>query len=375
MKNRRSARRARRGAIAVLAAILIVLFVAMIAFTVDMGYIQAREAQLQRTADAAALAAVQDLVPDDAGYQDHDAVRATVRQYVVDNLKENGFKTETTDIEIGRYDPATIYSKVTLLDSGIHDAVRVTLKRDGVTNARIPLFFARVLGLRDASVSARATAILQKPQQLIVGSDILPFAVPESEWDNLNKGDSWSIYGDGKIRDDSDLEIPGNWGTLDIGAEGNSTSDLVDQIDNGLHQSHLDALYDDMRIQTNTHIDTEDTIWMQGDTGLSAGIKSAVARAEGQVRAIPIYDQMGGKGAGEGGIDDIGGDNNSGNNLEYRVVKWALVEVVESSFKGANNTYVKVKKVHRYNGTLGPNIDLSDDSGIEGAFTSPVLVE
>ena len=101
---------------------------------------------------------------------------------------------------------------------------------NGTTNDAVPLFFARLFGLNDGSLSASATAVLQKPMLLIGGSDVLPFSVPENVWDAHQMGDSWSVYGDGKMYDDLGNEIPGNWGTVDIGDEANSTSDLGDQI-------------------------------------------------------------------------------------------------------------------------------------------------
>ena len=156
----------RRGAVVVLVAVVMILFVAMAAFMIDYGYIMTKRTDLQRAADAAALAAVQDLIPAEDGSQDLAAAVASVRSYVADNLNESGFTVKDADIEIGRFDTTTIYSNVTLLNDGTKDAVRVTLRRDGASNALIPLFFARTLGANDAAVTATATAVLQKPTLL-----------------------------------------------------------------------------------------------------------------------------------------------------------------------------------------------------------------
>ena len=169
----------------VLVAVMMILFVAMVSFAVDYGYILTMETDLQRAADAAALAAVQDLVPGADGTQDTDAARATVRGYVADNL-DAGFQVADADIQMGRFDTSTIYQNVTLFNSGIFDAVRVTLRRDGSTNARIPLFFAQVLGIQDAGITATATAVLQKPCHLGPGAEVLPFAVPVDEFGPLD---------------------------------------------------------------------------------------------------------------------------------------------------------------------------------------------
>lgn len=344
-----------------LVAVVMILFVVMAAFMIDYGYVMTERTDLQRAADAAALAAVQDLIPADDGTQDTAAAAASVRSYVVDNLNENGFAVQDADIEIGRFDTTTIYSNVSLLNDGIKDAVRVTLRRDGSTNAMLPLFFAQAMGMSDAAVSASATAVLRKPSLLGPGSGVLPFAVPEDEWDDVDVGDTWTIYGDGKITDDDGDSVPGNWGTVDIGNSNNSTSDLRNQIENGLRQSDLDALYNDGRISSDTHIDTRDTIWLNADPGLSSGMKSAVAAVHGQTRVVPLFDQNNGKG---------------GNNLEYRIVRWGVVTVTDSKFQGSKNSYVKVTKAYLYDGMLTPSNDLSVvESAIEGAFSTPVLVE
>ena len=50
---------------------------------------------------------------------------------------------------------------------------------------------------------------------------MLPFGIPRDEWDYVSAGDGWTIYGDGQIQDEFGNSIPGNWGTLDIGAISN----------------------------------------------------------------------------------------------------------------------------------------------------------
>jgi Flp pilus assembly protein TadG len=353
-------RRRRRGATLVLVTLLTVPLFAMVAFSLDYCYLLKVRSDLQRCADAAALACVQDLVPAADGSQNLNAVRATLRSFVVAN-SEQSFQVLDADIEIGRYNPATIYSNVTLLQSGVYDAVRVTVRRDASANSRVGLFIGPLLGMPDAAVTATATAVLQKAAILPPGADVLPFSVPQSVWDTQLIGDKWSIYGDTKITDSLGNQIPGNWGTLDIGNENNSTSDLSDQILNGLRQSDLDALHADNRIPTTTQIDGRASVSMQADTGLSSGLKHSVEAIHGQFRIVPIYDTSTGA---------------PGNNLEFHVVKWGVIKVIDSKWNGAKDTSVTIAKAYDYEGDLRPNPDLGSTSGnIEGAYTSPVLVE
>jgi len=356
-----SERRARRGAVVILVVLLLIPLLMMAAFAVDYGYLLKVRTDLQRAADTAALAATQDLIPDGDGNQDLDAVRARLREYVPENTKDS-FQILDADITIGRYDPSTIYSdNVSILDSGIYDTVRVTLRYDATANSPVSLLFAKVLGLNSAPVTATATAILQKPNQIGPGADVLPFAVPYDEWESLDPGDIWSIYGDGKVEDQYGSSVPGNWGTVDIGPANNSTSDLRDQILNGLSQSDLDALYNDGRISSNEYIDAGDEIWLNADPGLSSGIKSAVQAVHGTTRLVPLYDANNGQG---------------GNNLEYHINGWGVVKVIDSNWNGNKKTWVKVQKASLYDSTLRPNPDLSSTTGtIDSAYTSPVLVE
>ncbi len=344
-----------------MAAFLAVALVGMISFTVDHGYLLTEQAQLQRTADAAALASVQDLIRRPDGTQDLASTRATAVKYVRTNLEDPAFSVPDADIEIGRYDPTSIYSGVTLLNTGTFDTVRVTLRRDGTTNARRPLFFARVLGIQDAALTASSTAILQKAQALVPGAEILPFATPLDLWNSLEPGEQWTAYGDGKLKDANGADLPGNWGTLDIGDTGNSSADLNDQILDGLRQEDLQALHDDGRIAETTHIDSSTPTWIQGDTGLSSGLKQSVQLVHGHKKLIPIYDKMATPG---------------GSHVDVHVIGWGVVTVIDSVWKGYVNTHVVVEKSHWFNGKLRPKGSLDSTAGyIDGAYTSPVLVQ
>ncbi len=358
----RTQRAKRRGTIAVLTAMLMVPCCAMLAFALDYGYLLKTRAKLQRAADAAALAAVRDLVPASDGTQDLVTARATVRKYAALNLSSDpNFTVLDADIEIGRYDPTTVYSNFTILNSGTFDTVRVRLRRDTQVNSPVSLFFAPVLGINDCNVTVTATAVLQKASILEPGAGILPFSIPVNVWTATNPGDTLSVYGDGKLEDNFGFTLPGNWGTLDIGSSNNSTSDLRDQILNGLRQKDLDALYAANRIPTDTHIDSTQDFYANADPGLSSGMKSAVQAVHGTTKLIPIYDPVTGGG---------------GNNVEFHVVGWAVCEVVDSHWGGAKNTYVRVKKSFTYDGFLKPQTDLSITTAlIDGAFTYPVLVE
>ena len=135
---------------------------------------------------------------------------------------------------------------------------------------------------------------------------------------------------------------------------------MSNQILDGLRQADLDALYGAGRIPQNTYIDGSQSCYMDGEPGLSAGMKAAVEAVYGQRRLIPLIDSF----------------SNQGANLEYHVVGWAVCKVGDSSFKGNKNTFVNIEKSFMYDGLLKPNPDLSVTGGvIEGAYTTPALVQ
>ena len=134
--------------------------------------------------------------------------------------------------------------------------------------------------------------------------------------------------------------MPGNWGTVDIGPVDNSTVELRDQIDDGLRQSDLDALYADGRIPDSSQIESTEPFWANGDPGMSIGMKDAVIAAHGSTRIVPLFDTLGG--------DPAGG------NVEFHVVGWGVVKVIDSHWKGEKKSYVHVQKAFTYDGALGP---------------------
>jgi len=349
----------RRGAVAPLVALLMVPLIGMVALAVDYGYLCAVKTDLQRAADAAALAGVRDLVPNEFGFQNQATVRNRVRTYAAANLQNmSGFTVADSDIEIGRYNPATINTKVELLNDGIYDTVRVKLRRDATLNSPVSLFFARIFGIQTANVTVTATAILQKASFIYPAGDVLPFTIPVETWDNWTLTKELIVYNDTKMTDGVGNPVPGNWGTLDIGYTNNSVADMNDQILTGLRQPDIDALYDDGRIASNEFFDTTEPSWFQGDTGLSQGLKQSVTQVYGKIKLIPIFDVQNG---------DVGG------NLEYHIIKWGVVKVITSEW--GSNPYVKVQKQSVYDGRLRPQKDLSNTGGtIEGVYTTPVLV-
>ncbi len=160
----------RRAAVVVWVGISMVPIVGFTALAIDMGYVYQTKSQLQRTTDAAAMAAASQLADADAS---GDAVYEAALTYARQN-------------PIGQLTPTLAQSDVVLGHAALdadgratfeegqtpYDAVRVSVRmtRDS-PNGAVPLFFGRALGVADTELSASAVAMLV-PRDIAVVIDL-----------------------------------------------------------------------------------------------------------------------------------------------------------------------------------------------------------
>lgn len=335
--------RRRPGAVLVLTAFMMVASFALLAFAIDLGYLQIASAELQRTADSAAIASAYSLLVNSgvAGGSPSLATAQAVSaagQYCALNKVTNQSPTlANTDVTIGYLqnpsDPTQALS--TTFDPYRVNAVTVTVRRTSDMNGEIPLFFAPVLGLRSISSGAQATAAFlnsfsgfQAPSD---GSNlmILPFALDQQTWNALLQGqgsDNWTWDSDGKTvlsGGDGVLEVnlfpqgtgsPGNRGTVNISAsDGNSTSTLKRQIVSGITADDL------ARFGGKLQFNSDGVLPLNGDTGISAGVESSLLSIKGQTRVIPIFSSVSGP----------------GNNATYTIVEFAGVRIMDVNLSGS----------------------------------------
>lgn len=346
---RRSPERA--GNVLVLTAGTLVLVFAFTAFTVDVGYITLTKAELEKSADASALAASIELA--DAfgpgkfvtSTQAEANARAAAVAVAAANRaggRSSVYADSARDVRFGKYSWDSA-SGTYIKEWGVapYNMVEVTLHRDqaGSSNGDSPLdlFFAPVLGHDQANVFARSTSALQAgvgfrkvPGQNI---SILPITLDVETWDNLiNHGvgtDNYTynpttktvsagadgikevnLYPEGNV-----VLPPGNRGTVDFGGLGNSTADISRQIRYGMNDSDWEALAE--QGITELRWDTE-PILINGDTGLSAGIKDDLESIKGKPRAIPLFSEVSGP----------------GNNAMYTIVRFVGIRIMYVQLTG-----------------------------------------
>lgn len=161
----------RRAAVLVWTACSLTTLVGFTALAVDMGYTYAVRGELQRTADAAAMAAASGLGSDTEDM--HQAAYDLANEYAGKNSAAGThIQLSSRDVELGRAVPN---------DGGMYDfeaddesvnAVRVTVRMTaGSPNGTVPLFFGRVFGLSQVEMSASAVAMLV-PRDIAVVIDL-----------------------------------------------------------------------------------------------------------------------------------------------------------------------------------------------------------
>jgi Flp pilus assembly protein TadG len=188
----------RRGAVVVLVAVSSTIMIGFAALTIDTGNMYIVRTELQRAADAAALAAVAKLTHYQAGVSEADAKNEAER--IAEGNPVDAQKTKldlTRDVEFGRavFDATTQKYKFTAGSSGTPTAVRVTVRKTADSpNGSLHLFFANFYG-SDKNMSARAAAMIV-PRDIAVVGDLSGSMNDDSELQNYKQTgiNLWNIW-------------------------------------------------------------------------------------------------------------------------------------------------------------------------------------
>src|SRR4051812_27985726 len=200
----------RRGNIIVMTALMLTGVIAFAAFAVDLGYLYAVRVELQRCADASAIAAAWELIDKDGQAGTQTTTRLTTNantkasQFAALNLVSSQAPgLGTGDVTVGYManpsSPTDTFLN-TPPNGKMPNAVQIRVQRTSAQNGQVPLFFARVLGYDHESLTAQATAAyVSSFSGFRAPADgdtlnILPFALDEDTWNGLtaNGTDDWS---------------------------------------------------------------------------------------------------------------------------------------------------------------------------------------
>lgn len=401
MSRRISSDQKRRGAVAPLTAIVLIVLLAMVAFAVDIGYLNVVRNQAQNCADASALAGAGKLadrlqsaaIVKGVPVQTVDDLRAAIEEakaYARRN-RVGGIAMELhdEDIEIGYMADPFNQKDNTLDKSGWparpYNAVRVNVARDANhEGGRLKLFFAPVIGVDDANVRATATACLPMGDPVPSAKGLLPFAYQIDEWKavlnasgpgtyraangaNVTVSDNFSVAPDSTnplgVKRGSDGKVEtrmfpgnttsGNYGTINftLNKSGNSTNLLRDLIVNGPTEREWPDL------PTILTASPKNPIPVNGDPGISAGMEPAVRAIIGEPHFLPLYTTVSG----------------SGNTTYYKIVGFAPVTIVDARL-GVKDKYVAVQPRLVFNKSIITGNDRLEFDIIPSADPNPLVV-
>src|SRR5687768_1974578 len=163
-------RQSRRGAVVVFLAAMLVVVFAFVALCIDVGWMTTTKSELQNAADASAAAGAAQLMTNHAAY---NIPSQRNRDALVTSAKRSASNYGAL---YGSYNSAGGVNALTILPAdiaiGFTDAngafvanssrypntVQVVARRDDSANSRLALFFAPILGTRDAVLTATASA-------------------------------------------------------------------------------------------------------------------------------------------------------------------------------------------------------------------------
>jgi hypothetical protein len=319
-------------------AVMMVVLLGCVALAVDVGHLYVARTELQRAADAAALAGALALgrgsedSPTGDYYRSSEKVYSQSELYAQLNavIGKGVVIDRNTDVRIGYLQfPRNLSTTLEIVPLDQSNAVQVIARRTSSNaDGQVGLFFAPIWGINSAAVSASAIAVLDDrfygyaPGE---GGAAIPFSLDEDVWhDQIITGNGPDEYsydsqtGDVLVSPDGTSEVKlfpeklndggeaaGNFGILHIGpGEGAlGTSVIVDQIENGISGEDFVSMTGEplMRFyhQTSGEPIVYDTVSYDilGDPGLKVGMENAMQAKIGKTIGFFLHSSVSEQGA------------------------------------------------------------------------------
>jgi len=297
--------RGRRGQVIVMAAVALGVLAVIASLTIDVGHMFAENAKLQNAADAATVAAAQELIAQRQDEADETTARCAAATEGAAIAALNSADAGV-QVNFGSYDSAT---EVFTVEGTEVEATAIqvnTYRNDSAPGGPLSLFFSSVMGLDSVEVGSSAVCDMFD-NIYAIGSDLRPFAVPSGCIAGVQPGETFVFdIAQGEWCFEGELEVsPGNFGWLNLDGGANTTGELADWVQNGYPELFI--------IDPDTG-----HIWIDGTPGLRAALKDELESVVGRPMFMCVYDTMEGNGA----------------NAEFRVVTFAGVTILEVDVTG-----------------------------------------
>lgn len=342
----------RHGAAAVFSLVLLVVLIGFASLTLDVGAMYNTRADLQNAADAAAMAAASAYITpemtairlgkstDISEVLQFGIARAQATGLSNRSFAAGGTTISSDDIEFGWID---VESATSDLDAGVapnkHNAVRVTTRRTKESaNGPLYLFFAPIFGKHTANVTATAVAVFDDrfgrfdvaiPQS----APLWPFTIEENEYKmwTLSAADEFTYDEDQGVQSGKDgvSEVQlypdklasGNYGLLNIGSPSQGTTDLSNQILNGVSPSDLQTETGSSELTFYDDSGDPQSYEMTGNPGLKASLNDSVSKRIGDIVGFFLHDSVSGSGSG----------------TTYRITGIRFARVMDVNLKGSSS--------------------------------------
>jgi hypothetical protein len=362
----------RHGHAVILVAISLTVLIGFVALAVDLGLLYVTRAELQRAADAAALAGASCYYTDAGLAQNITELSYMIDQRAQDYSLQNptlnaGTILDPADIVIGTHDYDYPHAALDTSGSARFNAVRVTARRtDESLNGPVGLFFAGIFGVDKSGVIAEATAAVddhlyglwldrhREPgfipltvdvdlfdQMTVEGNDEYSYeGAVQSAPDGVPELDVYPWKLSGNNPDDTSDDVfylddggAGNFGILDF--TGGGASATTDRILNGIPATDLVAEVGTSELRLYDDAGNPVYYAMSGGPGVTVSIADALEQRIGDVVGFFVHDGV------------IG----TGTNAEYQMMSIRFGRIMAITLKGNPDVRRLVIQPVAYNGS------------------------
>jgi Flp pilus assembly protein TadG len=369
-------------------ALLLIPLLAMMAFAIDIGWIDVTQADLQNAADAAALAGAEQLMGDSNhlnGIVQYNLPGQTNQATILSTAESNA-KTAAKnfasynaaggvsslvlndgDIEFGFTDASGKYTAAPTY-TGFPNTVKVTLRRDSNANGALGLFFAPVIGVQNVSLTAKAAATIYTGTVDSFNSNasqpihILPMTYDVSAWNNFlatGQGPDGSTdtaaNGAPQLQVYPSLKDSGNFGELSLDQGNDGASTISGWIANGVPSSDLANEFSANLLPLSAHDPTQ---WdWKGNPGMKTSTVHTASNYVGQTFLLPLFTPY---------SPDPNYAAGTGNGSQYY---YNIVQFVAITLTTVDNQSIHVQPT----GLIDPNLILSSSTVAPAGTTSSVV--
>ena len=335
---------ARKGTVIVMTAVMLVVLLGCVALAVDIGHLYVARAELQRAADASALAGAQamgrDLEHPFGEYIFANDLYSQAESYAQSNdcADQGVILDRNADIKVGYLtNPRDLNATLQTLPLDQCNAIQVIAHRSASRpTGEVPLFFARLWGMNSSAVSASAIAALDDRFYAYRGSKGIPFTLHVENWyDDIIQSNGADNYGYDKYTGDVTTspdgvpevklfpdkgQAPGNFGILHIGSGSLGVPTIREQIRNGISQDDFVDLTGEPKVKFYGY-DSGSPVSYQisGDPGIKAGLKDAIEEKIGHEVGFFLHSSV----------------VKSGSNAVYTVVAMRFGRVMNADLSGS----------------------------------------